>query len=621
MKRAPVDNYNSNHGLKCNCLPIRPLLLLLFSWAAATAVIAADTTLAELPIATIDTEDFSISTGVIRTVKADGDFQAALNAAEGGDEIVLRAGAIYTGTFRLPNKTGERWIIVRSIAAESDRAPELPDACRARTPKTKHDRLPAPGCRISPADAGLMPHLQSASGPVLVTEPGAHHFRFIGIEISPASGRTTATSGQRLRNAWASLSGGLVSAASAFAGQTLVQLGMHETSAAALPHHLIFERCYLHGDALLGARRGIAMNARAVAVVDSWLADFKEVGADSQAIAGWNGPGPFKIINNYIEASGENLMFGGADPSIGALVPSDIEIRANHFAKPLSWQKGHKDYSGTAWTIKNLLELKNARRVRIDGNLFEYSWPQAQDGFAILFTVRNQNNGAPWSVVSDVTFTNNIVRHVGNGIDILGYDDNFPSQQTRRIVIRNNLFDDIGGAWGGGRLLQLLDASADVSFQHNTAMQTGNIVTGGDHAPHRGFVFINNIVPHNAYGIIGSDFDSGLASLRHYFPSATTTDNVIIGGDAKRYPSPNYFPADLTQVGFVDRLAGDYRLQANSPYKRLSGDGRDLGIEFEEFCRAQEEHVVLISCMDRAHVNTSHTSLFGIADTIASSSL
>ena len=45
-----------------------------------------------------------------------------------------------------------------------------------------------------------------------------------------------------------------------------------------------------------GTRRGIALNSGATAVIDSHLADFKEVGADSQAIAGWNGPGPFKIV-------------------------------------------------------------------------------------------------------------------------------------------------------------------------------------------------------------------------------------------------------------------------------------------------------------------------------------
>jgi hypothetical protein len=99
----------------------------------------------------------------------------------------------------------------------------------------------------------------------------------------------------------------------------------------------------VHGDRLRGARRGIAMNARDVLVVDSYFADFKEVGVDSQAIAGWNGPGPFALVNNYLEAAGENVMFGGADPTIKDLVPSDIEIRRNHLAKPLAWKAGEPD--------------------------------------------------------------------------------------------------------------------------------------------------------------------------------------------------------------------------------------------------------------------------------------
>ena len=109
--------------------------------------------------------------------------------------------------------------------------------------------------------------------------------------------------------------------------------------------------------------------------------------------------------------------------------------------------------------MKNLFELKNARRVLIEGNLLEYNWPAAQNGFAMLFTVRNQSGRAPWSVVEDVTFANNVVRHVGAGINILGTDDIHPSQQTRRIAIRGNLFADVGGAWGSGRLFQVLDGT------------------------------------------------------------------------------------------------------------------------------------------------------------------
>ena len=124
---------------------------------------------------------------------------------------------------------------------------------------------------------------------MIVTEPAAHHYRFVGIEFGPARGTF-------LRD--------------------LVQLGLNHTDVDAVPHHIIFDRCYLHGDPQKGTRRGIAMNSGSTAVIDSYLSDFKEAGADSQAIAGWNGPGPFKIANNFLEAAGENVLFGGADPSI-----------------------------------------------------------------------------------------------------------------------------------------------------------------------------------------------------------------------------------------------------------------------------------------------------------------
>ena len=77
------------------------------------------------------------------------------------------------------------------------------------------------------------------------------------------------------------------------------------------------------------------------------------------------------IINNYLEAAGgENVMFGGADQSIPDLIPSDIGIRGNYFFKPLTWKKDDPSYGGKHWTVKNLFETKNARRVVIDGNLF-----------------------------------------------------------------------------------------------------------------------------------------------------------------------------------------------------------------------------------------------------------
>lgn len=469
--------------------------------------------------------------GVI-TVPPGGSLQRAVDDARPGDIILLAAGGRYVGPVRLRRKSADEWITLQS-------APSL----------TK--RIPPQGTRVARSDADAMAKILTSAGPAVIAEPGAHHYRFVGIEIAPAPGIFTLN---------------------------LVDLG-NPRSAADVAHHLVFERCYIHGDPHKGSRRGIALNSAETTIRDSYVADFKEVGADSQAVAGWSGPGPFHLVNNFLEGAGENLMFGGADPLIQDLVPSDIEITRNTFAKPLEWRIGDLEYQGTPWTIKNLLELKNARRVRIEGNLFQYHWPQAQNGFAILFTVRNQESGAPWSVVEDVSFVNNTVRHVAAGINILGKDDLAASRQTRRILIRNNVFIDIGRQWGMGRLFQLLNGTADVTIDHNTAFQSETLLMGGDTAAHTGLVFQNNIAPHNQYGIIGSGTGVGRPTLERYFPGAVVRRNVFAGGNASLYPADNFFPGSLDDVKWLDPATENFRLAPTSPYRGKGSDGRDLGAD------------------------------------------
>jgi hypothetical protein len=156
-----------------------------------------------------------------------------------------------------------------------------------------------------------------------------------------------------------------------------------------------------------------------------------EVGDETQAIAGWNSPGPIHIVNNYLEGAGEVILIGGADPSIVNLVPSDLEISRNYLRKPKEWL-------GRAG-IKGTLELKNARRVNIEGNLIESEILTT----AIVLTVRNQNGKAPWSTLEDVTVRNNLVRHASSGINILGSDNEHRSQEAKRIRVVNNLLLDI----------------------------------------------------------------------------------------------------------------------------------------------------------------------------------
>ena len=225
----------------------------------------------QLPRASVDTTEVAVSGRVIH-VAAGADLQAAIDKAQPGDRITLDRGATYRGPFRLPRKEGNGWIVI----------------------STNDKGLAGSSGRVSPSQASAMPKLVASTGSVVETDPAAHHYRLVGLEIAP-------TDGVYLR--------------------ALMQIGAEEGPAEALPHHIIVDRCYLHGDPRRGARRGVALNSRESAVINSYLSDFKEVGADSQAIVGWNGPGPFRIANNYLEAAGENVMFGGADPTIDGLVP------------------------------------------------------------------------------------------------------------------------------------------------------------------------------------------------------------------------------------------------------------------------------------------------------------
>ncbi|HEY6187328.1 MAG TPA: right-handed parallel beta-helix repeat-containing protein, partial [Pyrinomonadaceae bacterium] len=385
------------------------------------------------------------SSNTIR-VPARGDFQKALNAARPGDTIILEAGATYTGPFTLPAKpASEDFITIQSSALS---------------------QLPSASQRVSPAHAPLMPKLLSPGNnqPALLTAPFAHHYRLVGLEISP-------------RDASALL-------------RDIILLGdgsANQNSLQMIPHHLVLDRCYIHAFPTQETIRAIALNSSYTDIINCYISEIHHKSNDSQAIWGWNGPGPFKIINNYLEASGENAGFGGSDPPISGLIPSDIEIRHNTFSKPVSWRG--------VWAVMNLFEIKSGQRVVIEGNLFENCWVSVQAGFAIVLTVRNQTGGAPWSTIRDVTFRNNIVRHSGSGVNLLGHDSmdaSYQSVELENVRIENNLFEEIDGVkWGGSGIFLQVTTTTGVVVDHNTVMHSGSAVSA--------YVTVNNVGPSSGF--------------------------------------------------------------------------------------------------------------------------
>ena len=469
------------------------------------------------------------------SVPAGASLQQAIDRARPGDTLLLTPGATYTGNFVLPAKAGDRYITIRT-AEEGDGLPRL-------------------GQRVLPAYAPLLAKLKSPNKePVLRTAAGAHHWRLQLLEFLP----TESGFGDIVR---------------------LGDGGAEQRELSQVPHDLVIDRCFIHGDPVIGQKRGIALNSAATTISNSYVSDIKAVGQDTQAIAGWNGPGPYTIENNYLEGAGENFILGGSDPAIPGLVAQDIVFRRNHLAKPAAWRSER-------WQVKNLFELKNARRVLVEGNLMEFVWREAQVGYAILLTPRNQDGKAPWVTVEDVTIRRNLVRHAGGAMQIIGEDSNFRSGSTRRVKVADNLFYGIDAqTWGGtGAFLLVGEGPSDITIEHNTVSQSGNIVmayggTKDDPKEIPGFVFRGNLIRHNQYGVHGSDRAIGQDTLDAFFPGAVFESNAIAGGDSRRYPKGNTFLNENDfNAAFLDPGAGDYRLK---PSSRLRGAafGRDVGAD------------------------------------------
>lgn len=510
------------------------------------------------------------------------DLQLAINNALQGSVLVLDAGATFNGSFSLPNKTGSGWIIITSSQISL-----LPKQNIRINPQG----ITGNGTYLKQVDA--MPKIVTTnpSGlPAFYTQANAHHYRLVGLHI---------TVDPTLQNSY-----GVVVLGDASSAQNTF---------GVIPHDLIIDRCYIHGNATGPIMKvGIILNCANSAVINSYISEFHSVGYDAQAIGGTNGPGPFKVINNYLEGSGENILFGGGAAAVPNLVPSDIEVRNNYFFKPLSWRVGDASYAGIHWTIKNLFELKTGKRVLLDGNILENSWadlPIGQSGYAILLTIRTEGGGSPQADVSDITITNNIIRHAGAGISISGHDNGGTGIQSMRIKIANNLWEDISGPKYGdgntagpndGILIQMGDPT-DVIVDHNTVFESGAITWVYDTV--NNFVFTNNMancfLSSGGYqGIYGPGFaQGGNGPMAFYFPDLTDGNkhfnkNVLIGGNSSKYTnyatlSQNYFPAAAANVNFVDYANGssdyhNYALAGNSIYKNAGSDGKDIGADFTQ---------------------------------------
>jgi len=467
-------------------------------------------TVAELPRVLVDTRMVA-PTGRTITVAAGANLQSAINSAKGGDVLLLAAGATFVGNFTLPVRGDAGWVTIRS---------STPDAS-----------LPAAGVRVKTSNASLMPKILSPnSAPAIQTAPGTQGWRLVALEVSAAPG--------------VALNYGLIGFGDGSTAQKTV---------ASIPSRLILDRSYVHGNSTLSLRRCVGLNSATSAVIDSYLGECHDRDNDSQAIWGWNGPGPFKIENNHLEAGHEIVGFGGPTPSIANLVPSDIEIRHNYITRPMAWRG--------VWNAKNLFEMKSGQRVLFENNILENNWVSAQNGFAIVLQTLTDDNLGSWVHVGDVTIRNNIIRNTAGGINLAarvayGSTPMLPTSPTSRITITNNTLDVAtdNSLGDNGIGIQLLNDLHDVSLQHNTVSARSMMFLLDGTNAQVGLTLLNNVFGKVNYQILGNSAGEGTSALAKFAPGYKVAGNVFTASSASAYPTGNFFPT--SPITGVSNLSG-----------------------------------------------------------------
>jgi hypothetical protein len=529
------------------------------------------------------------------SVNAGGDLQSALNSASCGDTIQLQAGATFSGVFTFPAKNcdANHWIIVRTSSDDS--------------------LLPAEGSRLTPCYAGVAslpgrPAFQCAStnivtaklmmsgtsnGPILLAS-GAGYYRLTGLEVTRPVG-------------------------------TGIIYALASIVASGSASNIIFDRVWMHGTAQDETNKGIELGGSSyVSVIDSFFTDFHCISVtgactDALAIGGGasNPVGPYKITDNFLEASGENVIFGGAESTI---TPADIQISQNHFFKPLTWLKGQPGYVGGAngnpFIVKNLFELKNAQRVLFEGNILEDSWGGfSQNGFGIVITPKNQaansgpGNVCPICQVTDVTIRYSTLSHLGAGLQIanaLSDNDGAPLA-GERYSIHDITIDDIEATLydGSGHVAEIMTEVPspllqNVAINHVTAFSSSGTSGGmfsveGTNNPKMSTVtFTNSIFSAGVHPVWSTGggtancayYDKPITTFTACFGPSAFANNAVIatpsGYPVSEWPTGNFFPASPSVVQFVNYNnadGGNYQLLSTSPYHNAGTDGKDLGAD------------------------------------------
>lgn len=304
----------------------------------------------------------------------------------------------------------------------------------------------------------------------------------------------------------------------------------------------ILDRVLAQGDPVLGQHRGVTAHGQGSRYTGCYIDDCGLVGAEGQAICGWDGTKDLIIADCYCGGAAQAIMFGGADATAADRMPTQIKILGCHLSKSTRWyQQG--------WMIKNGFELKAADTVTVQDCTIDYAGVNGgQAAYLIVLTPRNQDGTAPWSRVAHVLIERVRCQWGGGGVNMLGTDDTHPSGPLQDVTLRDVAFlglDPNSSLWtqpghpGSGRIVTIAGAAQQVTIENLTAtaaawVQLNSVLYVSPPAP-VGLVVKNILTPATAYGYKIDGGGMGVAALRALCPDAQITVGTADTG-AHGYP-------------------------------------------------------------------------------------
>ncbi|MCH9646699.1 MAG: carbohydrate-binding protein [Deltaproteobacteria bacterium] len=490
----------------------------------------------------------------------------AYNQCSGGEHIVIPAGTTILGHIVLPARNLTDYVTIRSSAT----MPDIRD-------------------RIQPDHPGLVVFKGTfVNPPSLALGSSVKMLRFVGIKFEPVQ-------------------------QSALSHTVLVRVGEpSQTSLDQNPEKIIFQHCVIEPPDDTKVRHGFQLDGYKISLISGWFGNIQVTcdntgcQGDSQVAYSVNGRGAHVYLNSYLEASTENILYGGADVDVKGHTPTNVEIRRCHFTKNEDWKPAFPQQAAP-YSLKNLLELKIGRRIYVEGSVFGPFWYGGRDsgqGNAFNFGSLPER-ASPWTSVEDFVLENSLVSDV-SGISRVSRDGSavWSGYGARKVVgttFKNVLVDginDFAPANGASRLLVLANQAEDISFENITVVdgaENSDQVIWMESSDSFRFRLTDSIIglggglsffSSSGRGNCALNFGTGGSNFTLPCPQDGSWDvsgNIFVRyylANRSHYPQDNcYDPFGYDEVGFVDLAGGDYRLSANRTcYPGQPAPGADIDL-------------------------------------------